>query len=59
MEPRDMAPVQKRLTISVAETTSSRGTGGTSSRNSRMPRRETERDLVGLGLKLGLGLGLG
>ena len=44
IEPRLIAPVQKRLTISLVETTSSSGTGGTSSRNCSRPRMDTERD---------------
>jgi hypothetical protein len=40
IEPCDIAPVEKRLTISVAGSTSSIGTGFTrSSRNSNRPRK--------------------
>ena len=40
IEPSDMAPVAKRLTISAAGSTSSSGTGFTlSSRNSNRPRK--------------------
>jgi hypothetical protein len=38
MEPYDMAPVQNRLTISLAGSTSSRGTGVSASRKRNKPR---------------------
>ena len=38
MEPKDMAPVAKRFTISAAGSTSSSGTGGPAGLKSNMPR---------------------
>ena len=39
IEPKDIAPVANRLTISLADSTSAKGTGGPAGRTSNSPRK--------------------